>query len=200
MIDITEIRFDHGFLWYLSFFIISVSGRDRCDIHRLPVKETEWEFSMDQERETLIKQSMRATIKLSCCLSFLLLCLVLVLCLLSMNKRFLFFAWISLLPLLHIVKRKAFFKKAQFCYGEITDVAPGDYDDICMSTKIEFKDNCSGKVYETWVYEHWGDYEEEMKEAIDEFYKNGMERIGKKVPLFYSPKNPNKTLAFIDTV
>lgn len=151
---------------------------------------------MDNEKETLRKQSMQATIKLSLFLTLILICFEIVLCFLS--RKFLLFSWIALLPLIHILKRKNFFKNAQFCYGEIIDVMPGDYDDICMSTKIEFKDSYSNKVYETWVHEHWGDFDEEKKEAIDEFYKSGTERIGKKVPVFYRIKNPNKNLVFIE--
>lgn len=151
---------------------------------------------MDNEKEALRKQSMQATIELSSFLAFVLICLEIAFCFFS--KRFIIFSWIPLLPLIHIFKRKIFFKNAQFCYGKIIDVRLGDYDDICLSTKIEFEDSYSNKVYETWIYEHWGDYDEERKEAVDEFYKNGKERIGKKVPLFYKIKNPNKNLVFID--
>ena len=69
-----------------------------------------------------------------------------------------------------------------------------------ISTKIEFKDSYSNKIYETYVCEHWGDFNEELKDEIDTFYKNGKERIGKKVPLFYKIKNPNKNLVFINNI
>ncbi len=153
---------------------------------------------MDKEKETLRKQSMQATIKLSLFLVLILVCFEICFCFFS--KKFMIFSWISLLPLIHIWKRKIFFKNAQFCYGEIVDVASGDYDDVCLSTKIEFEDSDSKKVYETWVYEHWGDFDEERKAAVDAFYKNGKERIGKKVPLFYNPRNPNKNVVFINNI
>ena len=153
---------------------------------------------MDKEKETLRKQSMQATIKLSLFLVLILVCFEICFCFFS--KKFMIFSWISLLPLIHIWKRKIFFKNAQFCYGEIVDVASGDYDDVCLSTKIEFEDSDSKKVYETWVYEHWGDFDEERTAAVDAFYKNGKERIGKKVPLFYNPRNPNKNVVFINNI
>lgn len=153
---------------------------------------------MGEQIEALRKQSMQATIKLSLFLALILTGIEIPLCFLS--KGFLFLSWGPLLPLLHILKRKYFFKNAQFCYGEITDVALGGYDDICMSTKIEFKDTYSDRVYDTWVYEHWGDFDEEKKEAIDEFYKNGTDRIGKKAPVFYRIKNPNKNLVFLEDI
>ena len=153
---------------------------------------------MDNEKETLRKQSMQATTKLSLFLTLLLLCFEIAFCFLSI--RFIPFSWIPLLPLIHILKRKVFFKNAQFCYGEIIEAAAGDSDDVCMSTKIRFIDSNSNKVYETWVYEHWGDFDEERKKAIDAFYKNGAERIGKKVPVFYKIKNPNKNIVLIDAV
>ena len=153
---------------------------------------------MNNEKETLKKQSMKATIKLSLFLSFILICFEIIFCFL--NKIFILFSWISILPLIHILKRKNFFKHAVFCYGKIIDVTLGDYDDIVISTKIEFKDSYSNKIYETYVCEHWGDFNEELKDEIDTFYKNGKERIGKKVPLFYKIKNPNKNLVFINNI
>lgn len=153
---------------------------------------------MDNEEQALRKQSMKATIELSLFLAFILICFEIYLCFFS--KKFIIFSWIVLLPLLHILKRKFFFRNAQFCYGEVIEVTIGGYDDICLSTKIKFEDSYSDRTYETWVYEHWGDFDEEKKEAVDAFYKNGKERIGKKVPLFYKIKNPNKNLVFIDNI
>lgn len=153
---------------------------------------------MEDEKEILIKQNMQNTIKLSLFLTLILICCEVVFCFLS--KIFIIFIWIDILPLVHILQRKNFFKNAQFCYGKIIDIKLGDYDDICLSTQIEFEDSYSNKIYKTWTYEHWGDYDEENKKDIDEFYKNGKKRIGKKVPLFYKTKNPNKNLVFIDNI
>lgn len=153
---------------------------------------------MPDEKETLRKQSMQATIKLSLFLTVILICFEIAFCFIS--KWFILFSGVSLLPLIHIIKRKIFFKNARFCYGKITDVTSSGDDDVCMSTKIEFKDEYSDKSYETWIYEHWGDFDEEKKEEIDEFYRNGAERIGKKVPVFYRTKNPDKNIVFINHI
>lgn len=153
-------------------------------------------FVENNENEILRKQSMRATIKLSLLLVLILTCIEVTFCI--FNKVFIFFIWLPILPLIHILVRNIFFKNAQFCYGKITDVKLDDSDDVCLFIKIEFKDSNSNKIYETYVYEHWGDFDEENKNSIDELYIKEKEKVGKKVPVFYSKKNPNKNLVFVN--
>ena len=54
------------------------------------------------------------------------------------------------------------------------------------------------KYNETYVYEHWGDLDEENKNSIDELYIKEKEKVGKKVPVFYKKKNLNKNLVFVN--
>ena len=152
---------------------------------------------MNNEKENLRKHSMRDTIKLSLFLFLILICFEVAFCFL--NKVFIFFILLFILLFVYVIKWYIFFKNAQFCYGKIIDVTLDDYkDDVYLYTKIAFKDSDSNKVYETWIYEHWGDFDEESKKAISEFYKKGKEKIGKRVPVFYNKKNPNKNLVFVD--
>lgn len=166
-------------------------------IQETNLKEVE-KLSMEDVKKSLIKKDCQATIRLSIVLTTLL--VLLEIGLIFWNKAFIILIWIPLLPLINIIKRKIFFKNAEFCYGKVIDVTLNVNDDVYMYTKIEFMDRHSKKKYQTEIDEHWGDFRDEDKDKINEFYEEGKKRIGKKVPLFYKKKNPNKNKIFINNL
>lgn len=153
---------------------------------------------MEYVKENLKNKNLKGTTQLSIILTILLILFEIVLY--FWNKAFVILVWMPILPLIHILKRKIFFKNAEFGYGKVVDVIlKNDDGDVYRSTKIEFIDYNS-KIHETVVVEHWGDFRDEDKDKIDEFYEEGKKRIGKKVPLFYKKENPNKNIIFIDNL
>ncbi|MFR2534303.1 MAG: hypothetical protein ACLS95_03620 [Clostridia bacterium] len=153
---------------------------------------------MGDVKEFLKKKDLQGTIRLSIFLAILLILFEILLY--FWNKLFIILIWIPILPLLHILKRKSFFKNAEFCYGKVVDVTLSDNDDVYRNTKIEFMDCYSKKIHQTVLNEHWGDFRYEDEDKINEFYEEGKKRIGKKVPLFYKKENPNKNIIFIENL
>jgi len=153
---------------------------------------------MEDVKETLKKKKMKDTIKLSIILTIILVVFEIIFCI--CNNAFIIFAWVPALPVIYMLKRKMFFDNAEFCYGKVAEVTLDDNDDVHRSTKIEFMDSDSKKMNETFVIEHWGDFREEDKEKINEFYEEGKKRIGKRIPLFYKKGNPAKNIVFLDYI
>ena len=147
-------------------------------------------------KKTLIEEDSQATMKMSFFLALFLLFVVFALCL--WNKALIVLAWILVVPLIHVYKRKRFLKNAEFCFGKIIAVTLNDNDDVYLSTQIEFMDSSSNKTHQRFVYEHWGDFREEAQDEINQFYEDGKRRIGQEVPVFYKKGNPKKNIVFFN--
>lgn len=152
---------------------------------------------MEDVKATLKKKDLKQKVQLSSTLTIILILFEIAIC--FWNKLFVILVWIPILPLIYIFKRKSFFKNAEFCYGKVVDVTLSDDADVYMYTKVEFLD-CASKIRETVVDEHWGDFRDEDKDKMHEFYEEGKKRIGKRAPLFYKKEKPNKNIVFINNL
>lgn len=153
---------------------------------------------MEDVKKSLINKDLKGKMQISIVITIFLILFETALC--FWNKVFVILVWVPIVPLLLILKRRSFFKNAEFCYGTIVDVTINDNDDVYMYTKIEIMDFNSKKINETVIEEHWGDFKDEDKGEINEFYEEGKKRIGKKVPLFYKKENPNKNIIFVNSL
>ncbi len=149
-------------------------------------------------KESIIKEEWKDTVKTSILLSILLIVFEIVIC--FWNRAFIILVWIPFLPFINMLKRKRFFKNAEFCYGKVIDVTLSEDSDVYIYTKVEFLDCYSKEIYQAVVENHWGDFRGEDKDKINEFYDECRKRIGKKVPLLYKKCNPNKNMIFINNI
>ena len=150
---------------------------------------------MENIKESLIRNDLKNIIKRTIFFNILFIGLLIILC--FWNKTFIILVWIPIFPYIYIWKRKKFLKNAEFCYGVVDNVKLSNNGDVYVYTKIKFIDCYSNKTYEVIMEEHWGDFIEDTKDKMNEFYE---ECKKKKVPLFYKKENPDKNIVFINNL
>ena len=97
------------------------------------------------------------------------------------------------------IRQFVFINQAHLTYGKVTKtVEPEILDDVYQDIYVEYVEENSNEERETKISKHFGDYDELYEEQIQEFFKEGQNLIGKKVPLLYKENKPKRTRVFLD--
>lgn len=107
-----------------------------------------------------------------------------------------------ILSLLYIMKNLIFISKSQFTYGKVIKIEKSNpkLSDVYQNFTIEYIDDNTNQSYQTIVYEHFGDNDDELDNEINTFYEEGQKLLNKKVPVLYIKNRPDKTVCFLDRV
>ena len=110
------------------------------------------------------------------------------------------FLFIAFITALYSIKELIFIKKAHLTFGTVIRIDKSDPNEsqAYQNYIVEYIDEATKHTEQTIVYELFGDNDEECVKKIQEFYDQGQELIGKRVPLLYITNVPKKTKVFLN--
>lgn len=105
-----------------------------------------------------------------------------------------------ILTILYVIIRVRFINKLQLTYGKIIKIekSSSKESEVYQNFIIKYTDESTNKECQTIVYDHFGDNVKELGKEIEKFYQDGQKLSNKKVPVLYTPNNPNKTIVFFE--
>ncbi len=116
------------------------------------------------------------------------------------NRWLLLFTLLSFIPVLYLADRVLMLIKWNFVIGIIEDVTLlNDYDQPCTEAHIIFLTKDKAEHECVFTIRHYGDYEEGIEPWLENMLQKDRELfLKKKVPIFYSPKDVNKCMAYLE--
>ena len=116
------------------------------------------------------------------------------------NRWLLLFALFIFIPVLYLVDRIFMLIKWDFVMGIIEDVTLlNDFDQPCTEAHIIFQTEDNAEHECVFTIGQYGDYEEGIETELECMLQKDRELfLKKKVPVFYSPKDVNKCMAYLE--
>lgn len=116
------------------------------------------------------------------------------------NRWLLLFTLLSFIPVLYLVDRVHMIIKWNLVIGIIEDVTLlNDHDQPCTEAHIIFLTKDKAKHECVFTIGHYGDYEEGIEPWLENMLQKDRELfLKKKIPIFYSPKDVNKCMAYLE--
>lgn len=116
------------------------------------------------------------------------------------NRWLLLIILVAIIPIIYFANR--FFKiiKWNLVEGSIEDVTLfNDFDQPCTEAHITFKANDNMEHECILTIEHYGDYEEGIEPELENMLQKDKELfMKKKIPVFYSPKDVNRYMVYLE--
>lgn len=116
------------------------------------------------------------------------------------NRWFLLFSLLAIIPIIYFVNKFFMIIKWNLAVGVIEDVTLlNDFDQPCTEAHIMFKTKDNAEHECVFTIGHYGDYEEGVEPELENMFQKDKELfIKKEVPVFYSPKDVNKYMVYLE--
>ena len=109
-------------------------------------------------------------------------------------------ALFAIIPIIYLVNRFLMIIKWNLVEGIIEDVTlVNDFDQPCTEAHIIFKTKDNIEHECLFTIGHYGDYEEGIEPELENMLQNDKELfMKKKIPVFYSPKDVNRCMVYLE--